>query len=337
MRLLALSVATIATLSACSTRGSTPSGTIAVETTSSEASTGVLSSPTPGPAISIHSLEGRIVFSDETQDVWSMRADGTQINRLTSSPAQEFDPAWSPNGSRIAYRRQPGDDLTAEIYLMRSDGSARRALTHNDVPDWGPAFSPDGRAIAFNSGMRTEGFGLFGFAIGPDGSALRLLNHHFVEYPAWSADGTRIAFMAQEPGASGTNPDYNIFVMNADGSDVRRLTTTPGEDGWPAWSRDGASIVFASTRDDCSVSDASDCRSTGDIGPWSDVWIMNADGTNQRRVTSAFGQFFVWSPDGAEILVAGAGNMYVIRPDGTGATQLPVPGVAHPLFPDWVA
>ena len=64
---------------------------------------------------------------------------------------------------------------------------------------------------------------------------------------------------------------------------------------------------------------------------------MDADGSNQRRVTSEFGQFFAWSPDGSAILVAGGGDMYIIRPDGTGMTPLPVEGVPHPLFPDWIS
>jgi Tol biopolymer transport system component len=189
----------------------------------------------------------------------------------------------------------------------------------------------------WNSAAGTGGLGFFATTARPDGAEKLRLSHHYVEYPAWSPDGSAIAFMAQEPGASGSNPDYNIFVMNADGSDVRRLTTTPGEDGWPAWSQDGSWIVFSSSRDDCSVSSAADCRKTGDIGPWMDVWAMNADGSDQHRVTFEFGQFFAWSPDGRSILVAGASSLYVIRPDGTGESPLPIPGVEHPLFPDWVA
>ena len=101
--------------------------------------------------------------------------------------------------------------------------------------------------------MGTRGFELHGFVVAPDGSDLHRITNHFFEYPDWSPDGSRITFMAFEPGASGPNPDYNIFVMNADGSNVTRLTDTEGNDGWPAWSPDGSSIVFTSARDDCSI------------------------------------------------------------------------------------
>ena len=215
---------------------------------------------------------------------------------------------------------------------MKADGSDPRNLTRRDA--WGPDWSPDGRTIAFNSMAASGPFDDYGYAVAPDGSSLRRITRHYVEYPAWSPDGSQIAFMAPEPGATGTNPDYNIFVMEADGSHVRRLTTAPGEDGWPAWSPHGDQIVFSSGRDDCAISDAADCRTTGDIGPWEDLWIVNADGTGQRRVTSEFGQFFAWSPDGSEILVTGD-RPYLIRPDGTGLTPFPMKGVPHPLFPDW--
>jgi len=325
-------------LVACSgvqtTKGTSRSGSPAASVPT--ATQPMVSPSASGPRISIRSLQGTLVFSDETNDIWSMRADGTGVRRLTSAPAMEFDPTWSPDGSRIAYRHQARDNETPEIFVMDADGSDQRNLTRNDVADWGPAWSPDGSSIAFNSAMGTGGVGLLGYAVSPSGSRPHRLSGHFIEYPAWSPDGSRIAFMAPVPGAAGSNPDYNIFVMNADGSDIRRLTRTPGEDGWPAWSPDGSSIVFSSARDDCSISDAPDCRTTGDIGPWQDVWIMDTDGGHQRRVTSEFGQFVSWSPDGSAILVAGADEMYLIRPDGNGLTPFPVEGVPHPLFPDWI-
>jgi len=273
------------------------------------------------------------VLSDETNDIWSMRADGTHVRRLTSSPVMEFDPTWSPDGSRIAYRHWPHDGMS-RIFVMKADGSDQRNLTRKD--SWGPDWSPDGRRIVFNSVGGTGALDVYGYVVAPGGSGLRRISRHYVEYPAWSPDGSRIAFMAPEPGATGSNPDYNIFVMDADGSHVRRLTTAPGEDGWPAWSPDGMRIVFSSARDDCSISHAPDCRTTGDMGPWEDAWIMNADGSDERRLTSEFAQFFAWSPDGSAILVTG-GQPFLIRPDGTGQTPFPVEGVTHPLFPDWIA
>jgi TolB protein len=265
------------------------------------------------------------------------QADGSGAHRITRTPAQEFDPTWSPDGSQIAYRHQTGGDETTEIFIMDPDGSARRHLTRNHAADWGPDWSPNGRWIAWNSAEGADGGGLVGYVMRPDGSRVHRIAHHYLEYPAWSPDGSKIAFMAQEAGASGDNPDYNIFVMDADGSDIRRLTDAPGEDGWPAWSPDGARIVFASARDDCSVSQAADCLSTGDLGPWLDVWIVDADGSHLRRVTTEFGQFFAWSPERREIMVAGGASLYVVRPDGSGRSEVPVRGVPHPLFPDWIA
>lgn len=325
-------VAALSIVPAC-TSAATPTESVTPTTSPSPAA-----SPTEGEVpIDIDSLEGRIVFSDETNDIWSMQANGSRLRRLTSAPAQEFDPTWSPDGTRIAYRHQTGDDATTEIFVMDADGSHQTSLTRNEESDWGPDWSPDGDVIAFNSARETGGFGLYGYVVAPDGTGLRRLSHHYVEYPAWSPDGSRIVFMAQEPDASGSNPDYNIFVMNADGTAVTRLTDAPGEDGWPAWSPDGSQIVFSSGRDDCSISQAADCGSTGDIGPWGDAWIMNADGSDEHRLSDEFAQFFAWSPDGEAILVAGAGEMHLIRPDGTGTTSLNVPGAAHPLFPDWIA
>jgi Tol biopolymer transport system component len=328
----------VAMLASCSTASTSDDvnrqTSLAAASPSSEIPSRQASSARP---INIRSLTGRIVFSDGTEDIWSMGADGTHVRRLTSSPAAEFDPTWSPDGRQIAYRHQTGDlqtgaGGTTEIYVMNSDGSHQRNLTRNDVTDWGPDWSPGGTKIAYNSGLATGGTGLHGYVIAPDGTGRRLITRHYVEYPDWSPDGSQIVFMAPQ-GALGT--DYKIYVMDADGRHVRRLTTAEGKDGWPAWSPGGKQIVFSSTRDDCSISTAPDCRATGDIGPWQDVWIMNADGSGQRRLTSEFGQFFAWSPDGSEILVTGD-RPFLMRPDGTGLTPFPMKGAALPLFPEWI-
>jgi len=127
-------------------------------------------------------------------------------------------------------------------------------------------------------------------------------------------------------------------VIDADGSDVQQLTDSPGDDGWPSWSSDGTKILFSSIRDDCAYSDAPDCKTRGDIGPYHTLYVMNADGSNVTRVSDAFGQIADWSPDGRFIVFedfAGRAGLSVIRVDGSGLTTIPI-SVPNAGFPDWI-
>lgn len=282
-----------------------------------------------GTPIDVASLTGHIVLSSE-DDVFTANADGTGLFRVTRKDGPEFDPAWAPDGKRIVYRdSRRGINQDDEIYVVRADATGAKNLTEDPGNDWGPDWSPDGRTIVFNSDR--DGLPMGGFLMDPDGSHLRRIpTDAWVEYPAWSPDGERIAFMG---GTSAS--EYDIWVVDTDGTNLVQLTDSPGPDGWPAWSPDGTRIAFSSVRDDCSCSDAPDCRSTGDVGPHHDVWIVNADGTGLRRVTSEFGQFMTWSSDGENLLVSGY-DLYVIRPDGTGRASLEI-GLRGGLFPDWIA
>src|SRR5215217_5257364 len=132
------------------------------------------------------SPHGRIAFSlgrHPHEDVYVVRPDGSGLRRLTTSPAADLDPPRSPDGRRIAFRHQVGDDATSEIYVTNADGSGRRNLTRRPGQDHAPAWSPDGKKIAFAS---TRGGSLRIWTMNADGSSQRPLSNVDGEYPAWS-------------------------------------------------------------------------------------------------------------------------------------------------------
>ena len=280
-----------------------------------------------GEPIDVAALEGRIVL-DDFEDVFMMDADGTGARRVTTRAGSEFDGAWSPDGRWIVYRdSRRGINEDDEVYVMRADGSRPRNLTRNRANDWGPDWSPDGRTIVFNSDR--DGAVMSGYLVSPDGTNLRRIDADvWVEYPAFSPDGTRIAFMGHSGG------DYDVYVADLATGEATQLTDTVGSDGWPAWSPDGSTIAFASERDDClNALDAPTCWQDpgSQPGEHHDAWVMDADGSDQRRVTPEAGQFVTWSPDGEYLLVSGR-SLYVIRPDGTGRAEVsPRSGG----IPDW--
>ena len=279
------------------------------------------------------SLPGRIVFSNSTEDVYMVNADGSGLTRLTTNPAHDFDPTLSPDGTLIAFRSER--DGNNEVYVMNADGSEQEDVSSDPAEDWGPTWSPDG-AVLWNC-ARDLSIGFRACVANPDSTGLRVIPiHTYIEYPSWSPDGSKIAFMSQQPGASGSDPNYDVFVANADGSGLQQLTDDPGQDGFPSWSPDRSAIAFSSTRDDCSNSTAQDCKSSGDIGPYHTLYLMNADGSDQHRVSDRFAQFVDWSPNGSYLVFSPGLN--VIRPDGTGLTSIPVTGLGLDLeFADWGA
>jgi Tol biopolymer transport system component len=183
---------------------------------------------------------GRLVL-DNFEDIFIANADGSGLQQLTDNPGPEFDGHWSPDGTKIVYRDSTrGINQNDEIYVMQADGSEKTNLTNDPADDWGPAWSPDGAQIAFSS-TRANGSLPQLFVMDANGNNVRQLTEREGEYPSWSPDGSQIVFMSQEP-AGGSN--YEIYVMNSDGSGLVRLTNSPGSDGWPVWSPDGAKIAF---------------------------------------------------------------------------------------------
>ena len=277
-----------------------------------------------GEPIDRAELNGRIVY-DDFEDLFVMNADGSDAVTIAGATGSEFDGAWSPDGSRVVYRdSRRGINHDDEIYIVGADGSDRRNITNDPGNDWGPDWSPDGTTIAFNSDRAGGAMG--GYLVDPDGSHLRRMPiDQWVEYPSFSPDGKRIAFMA----ALGNN--YELFVGDLATGATTRLTDSPGHDAWPSWSPDGSAIAFTSVRDDCSIAPREqECWDTGDVGPHHDIWLIDPDGTNLRRATTEFGQFVTWSPEGTYLLISGY-SLFVVRPDGTG--RVAFPGLGG--IPDW--
>ena len=117
----------------------------------------------------------------------------------------------------------------------------------------------DGKLIAFYASEL--------YLMRPDGHGVRQLTEVEGEYPSWAPDGSRLAFMSAQPGARGRNPDYDVFVVNVDGSGLKKLTDWGGEDGWPSWSPDGRWIAFSTSH-----------RET-DEAPGRSIYLMRPDGS----------------------------------------------------------
>jgi TolB protein len=249
---------------------------------------------------------GKIAFNsyrDGNSEIYEMNADGTEQTRITTNPDPDDGPAWSPDGTKIAFASTYEN---GRLYTMNADGSGRTHLMTNlwwdDFPDW----SPDGTKIAFASvRYNTNDFDIY--VTNTDGTGQTRLTTNSADdvYPAWSPDGTKIAF------ESFRNDNLDIYVINSDGTGETRLTTNPTVEGAPDWSPDGTKIAFASVRD----------------GYWH-IYVMNADGTAQTRITTkpSSDNSPAWSPDGTKIAFDSWRDdnldIYVINSDGTGETRL---------------
>ena len=263
-----------------------------------------------------------------------------------SAPASEPDPpdpvlpVVSPSG-RIAFVTQTSTSGAGALYIANSDGSELRQLHSGPTFYQRPRWSPDRRRIAFSiSSIEPPSTSILVIDVdGPEG--VRRLGTG--TDPAWSPDGSKIAFVRGTPGG------FGIHVMNADGSNVRQLTApndpeqcrqgASASDWAPDWSPDGLRILFERDFHTAEGGDF-DCGLDG-WGYVPNIYVMNADGTGQRRFRPvdlwyADGEP-AWSPDGRFVAYSThTGGLYIVDRDATYAAEpvvAAIPGVA--LSPAW--
>jgi WD40-like Beta Propeller Repeat len=225
------------------------------------------------------------------EEIYLVKANGTGLVRLTTNTASDAQPAWSPDGGKIAFATTR--DGNWEIYVMDAGGQNPVRLTTAPAADRSPAWSPDGSKIAFTSDR--DGNAEI-YVMDTDGSnPVRLTNHAAHEAdPAWSPDGSKIAF------ASNRDGNFEIYVIDADGQNPLRLTTNTVDDVQPDWSPDGTKLVF-------SRFESAWCGGefTGLCGH--ELFVMNADGSAASLLPIGYRQNRkdpAWSPDGAWIAFA---------------------------------
>ena len=259
-------------------------------------------------------------------EIYVMDADGVNPRRLTNNPARDYAPSWSPDGKRIVFCSDRDGHVpegrvfhTYEIYVMDADGGNQQKLTNHPSDDRSPSWSPDGKRIVFSSDRDNDrNHNIEIYVMDADGSNLQRLTNNLTEDedPAWSPDGERIVFRTRRDGhvENKFGITYEIYVMDADGGNQRRITENRNNDWDPEWSPDGKRIAFMSDR-------------KGDPGKF-DIYVMDADGGNQRKLTNnrVWDSSPSWSPDSERIAFTserdGNSEIYVMDADGDNLQNL---------------
>lgn len=269
----------------------------------------------PARSNELLATSGAIAFESNrngTFDIFQQEADGSSpALSIVSGPGNDFTPVWSPDGTQLVFASDRDGDF--DIYLRTAEGDEIR-LTQNTVDDGHPSWSPDGRRIIFTS---NRGGGYFQiYTMLPNGSDVQQIGvvpGNNAMHPRYSPDGSQIAFMRASITAPLCEWNWDVWVMDANGNNQRRVTTLLGADLYPNWSPDGTEIVYAS------------CRNFIDF----DLYRKNVVTGTEDQLNSWFGSSewgAAYSPDMEHLAfssnVVGNDEIFLMPSDGGAASNL---------------
>jgi len=238
-------------------------------------------------------------------DIYTMKADGTELKKITGDGIEEFGPSFSKDGKKIYFSGGNPALKESNIFSINTDGSGLTQITKTGRAS-APVVSPDGKKLVFNADTVERKPQIYVMSI--DGSNPKALtNDNTLAFynPVWSPDGRRIVYYVEK----GDDKDQ-IWVMNADGSDQKLLTNNVGHNFYPSWSADGKRIIFCSDRD----------------GEKQVIYSMKPDGTDIKRLLKTNSPFAQYSPDGKRIaFISGrfpSSGISIINADGSNEIDL---------------
>ena len=231
------------------------------------------------------SRPGKYIWPQFPYEIYSSKPDGSDLKKIRANPGYDAEPTVCFSNDRVIFTSQIDNDL--ELFSMNTDGSDMKRMTHRLGYDGGAYFSPNGREIIWRAW-----------------------------YPENATDSIRWIENMKESLVEAVPLD--IYRMNADGSNIQRLTFNGATNWAPSWYSDGEHIIFSSNMDDWN-------KEYRSFGHNFELYYMNKDGSGLERLTynDTFDSFPMFSPDGKQ--VAFASNRDAANPHAT-----------HIYVADWV-
>jgi Tol biopolymer transport system component len=251
-------------------------------------------------------------------DIYAMNPDGSGMTQLTTNPAYDREPAWSADGTKIAFVSSRDDPnpggcspCIREIYVMNADGTGQTRVTTDSLVDENPSWSPDGQKIVF---QRTDtdcfqGGDLTVHVVNADGTGETEIANG--ASPGWSPDGQKI--LVYSPCTN------SMFTVNPDGSHPGPLpVSAPFGFGAPSWAPDGMTLAYSKAS-----------------GTGSALYLRAGNGTEFPLTSDGLnGEEPAWSPDGTKIAFQRGSEIYSMNADGSGVSNLTNDG-EYSNFPSW--